>query len=336
MADHALAPMPPESRQARMLGVHTATMCGPNNTWNSDAGYLLFDRYARNLPGVEDADHLRVVPDASRPTSATSASRRALKRTDAAFWRVFDFTFIEGDAYSRGRRRRGALRRGHHPGQPRQRLFGGRPALGKSFEADGQTFRVVGVVENVPDIRMTPFGDLFAPLTTAKTDAYKREVMGGFHAVVLARSTDDLPIIREEFNARLAKVELPEKGFTALVAPFETPYDSLARESPFGDRKEPRPPGLEADGVPRHRGLALRHPADGEPGQRQHQPHPRARLGDRRAQGLRRADATLVAQFVVENVILTLAGGAIGLVLSALVLRAINQSGIVRPRPRSR
>ena len=32
--------------------------------------------------------------------------------------------------------------------------------------------------------------------------------------------------------------------------------------------------------------------------------------------------------FVVENVILTLAGGAIGLVLSALVLRAINQSGM--------
>ena len=38
---------------------------------------------------------------------------------------------------------------------------------------------------------------------------------------------------------------------------------------------------------------------------------------------------TLVAQFVVENVILTLIGGAIGLVLSALVLRALNQSGFI-------
>src|SRR5687767_10289676 len=53
MADHALAPMPPESRQARMLGVHSATMWGEQNQWNSEAGYLLFDRYARNLPGVE-------------------------------------------------------------------------------------------------------------------------------------------------------------------------------------------------------------------------------------------------------------------------------------------
>ena len=37
---------------------------------------------------------------------------------------------------------------------------------------------------------------------------------------------------------------------------------------------------------------------------------------------------SLVAQFVVENVLLTLAGGAIGLLLSAFVLRALNQSGM--------
>jgi putative ABC transport system permease protein len=54
MADHALAPMAPESRQARMLGVHSARMFGPESAWSSDGGYLLFDRYARNLPGVEE------------------------------------------------------------------------------------------------------------------------------------------------------------------------------------------------------------------------------------------------------------------------------------------
>jgi putative ABC transport system permease protein len=38
---------------------------------------------------------------------------------------------------------------------------------------------------------------------------------------------------------------------------------------------------------------------------------------------------TLVGQFVVENVVLTLGGAAIGLVLSAVVLRALNQSGFI-------
>ena len=39
---------------------------------------------------------------------------------------------------------------------------------------------------------------------------------------------------------------------------------------------------------------------------------------------------TLVGQFLVENMILTLVGGAIGFVLSMLVLRAMNQSGFIR------
>ena len=39
-----------------------------------------------------------------------------------------------------------------------------------------------------------------------------------------------MPIIREEFNARLPRVELPDKSYKALVAPFETKFDALARE----------------------------------------------------------------------------------------------------------
>ena len=54
MADHTLAPMAPESRQARMLGVHSARMYGPDHAWSSNGGYMLFDTYARALPGVEE------------------------------------------------------------------------------------------------------------------------------------------------------------------------------------------------------------------------------------------------------------------------------------------
>ena len=77
MADHALAPMAPESRQDRMLGVHSAAhVRARTRAWSSDAGYLLLDQYARNLPGVEALTIFSRVPDRDRPTSATSASRR--------------------------------------------------------------------------------------------------------------------------------------------------------------------------------------------------------------------------------------------------------------------
>jgi putative ABC transport system permease protein len=38
---------------------------------------------------------------------------------------------------------------------------------------------------------------------------------------------------------------------------------------------------------------------------------------------------TLVSQFIVENLVLTLIGGAAGFVLSALVLRALTASGLI-------
>lgn len=326
MADHALAPMAPESRQDRMLGVHSATMWGPNSTWNSDGGYLLFDRHARNLPGVET---LTIFGSFQTVTTYLGDQRvsSALKRTDAAFWRVFDFTFIEGAPYTEAdvtdARLVAVVSRAS-----RDRLFAGQPAVGKTFEADGQSFRVVGVVENVPDIRMVPFADLFAPITTAKTDAYEREIMGGFQAVALARSRDDLPIIREEFNARLSRLELPDKDYTSLVAPFETRYDSIARESPFGDRKSPDRQGTKLTLFLVVAALVfVTLPTVNLVNVNISRILERAsEIGVRKAFGA--PTRSLLAQFVVENVILTLAGGAIGLALSALVLRAINQSGM--------
>jgi putative ABC transport system permease protein len=327
IGDHALAPMPPESKQARMLGVHSAVMYGADNTWQSDAGYLLFDRYARQLPGVEELTLFSAYQTVSTYLRDQRISNN-LKRTDAAFWRVFDFTFLEGRPYGQAdvddARFVAVITR-----EARQRLFSGEPALGRSFEADGQTFRVVGVVENVPDIRVVPFADLFAPITTAKTDAYKQQIMGGFHAVALARTVDDLPIIREEFNARVARAELPDKSYTALVAPFETHFDAIAREGPWADRTNPEPQGwklvvlLAILTV-----LFITLPTVNLINVNVSRILERAsEIGVRKAFGA--PTRTLVAQFVVENVLLTLAGAAIGLVLSTLVLRALNQSGFL-------
>ena len=326
MADHALAPMAPESRQARMLGVHSARMFGPNSAWTSEAGYLLFDKHARGLPGVET---LTIFSSNHSATTYLGDQRitSGLKRTDAAFWRVFDCTFLEGGPYGeadvRDARFVAVITRAS-----RDRLFGGRPALGETFEADGQTFRVAGVVENVPDIRYAVFADVYAPTTTAKTDAYKREIMGGYHAVALASTTDDLPIIREEFNARLSRIELPDKNYETLVAPFETRYDSIARQSPVADTKSPDPQGSKLTIFLVIAALVfVTLPTVNLVNVNISRILERAsEIGVRKAFGA--PTRSLVAQFVVENVLLTLAGGAIGLALSALVLRALNQSGM--------
>jgi len=178
-------------------------------------------------------------------------------------------------------------------------------------------------------MRVVPYADVFAPLTTAKSDAYKQQIMGGFHAVALARTTSDLPIIREEFNARIAKAELPDKTYTNIVAPFETAYDSIAREGPWADRKSPERQGAKLTLVVAVLALLfVTLPTVNLININISRILERAsEIGVRKAFGA--SSRALLGQFLVENVVLTLIGGALGLALAAIALEIVNRSGII-------
>lgn len=328
MFDHAFAPAPPETRQNRTLGVFRATMYGENSTWSGDGGYKLFDRYARNLPGVE---RLSIFSSNDSVPAYIGGEKVALslKRTDGEFWRILEFTFVDGRPYSTSdvdeARFVAVLTEA-----TREKFFGRESASGKTIEVDGQRFQVVGVVENIPRIREVPFADLWVPHTTSKSAAYRDEIMGGYNAIALAASASDLPKIREEFNARLARAELPDpRDYKSLVAPFETRFESFARESPVGDRKDPASQGWKLALflgflallfmlLPTVNLININVSRIMERS---------SEIGVRKAFGA--SSRTLIGQFVVENILLTLVGGVIGFVLSALVLRALNASQFV-------
>jgi putative ABC transport system permease protein len=326
MFDHAFSPMPPETRQSRTLGVHNAVMYGPQSTWQSNAGFKLLDTYARNLPGVE---RLSLYTDATVHSYLGGQKiESSLKRTDDEFWRILEFTFLEGGPFGTADFAEARFLAVINVAT-RQRFFDGRPAVGQTIEADGQRFRVVGVVENVSEMRQVPFADIWVPYTTAKTDAYKRELMGGFHAIALARDRASMALLRDEFNSRLMRVELP-KGYTNIVAPFETHVQLVARMLPTGDRKNPESqvwrlvvflavlaalfaliPTVNLVNINISRIMERA-----------------SEIGVRKAFGA--PARTLVGQFLVENVLLTTVGGLLALAMTFFVIRALNTSGVLR------
>src|SRR5215212_6146557 len=89
--DHSFGPGPVEPRQDRTLYAEQAVMYGPHNQWSSSGGFMLFDKYARHLPGVE---RLSVYEDVRTVNSYIEGRKIAssLKRTDDEFWRILDFT----------------------------------------------------------------------------------------------------------------------------------------------------------------------------------------------------------------------------------------------------
>lgn len=325
--DHALGPGAPETKLDRTLYVNRVTMYGPHSTWSSAGGFKLYDTYARDLPGVE---RLSLYTGDGAVQSYVGGRKivSSLKLTDGDYWRIFDFTFLEGGPFTsddlKEARMVAVVNR-----TTRQRFFDGKPALGHTIEADGQRYRIIGVVEDVSELRNAPYADIWAPYTTSKTDAYKREIMGGFNAIALARTKADMEQIHDEFNSRLLRAELPDpKNYKAIVAPFETKLEMLARMMPTGDRKDPNRQTWKFVGfVATLAFVFLLIPTVNLVNINISRIMERAsEIGVRKAFGA--PSRTLVVQFLVENILLTVVGGILGYLLSIFVLRTLSATNI--------
>ena len=100
IADHAFAPMLPETRQNLTLQSQYVVMFNDGaGNWCCRGSYTFYDRYARNLPGVS---LLSIYSDTAGGTSYVNGGRivSSVKRTDADFWKILTFEFIEGRPYT--------------------------------------------------------------------------------------------------------------------------------------------------------------------------------------------------------------------------------------------
>jgi putative ABC transport system permease protein len=324
--DHTFAPFPPELRQDRTLVVYRAHMTGPHSSSTGPPGYALLDTCARNLPGVE---RISIFSVENTVFSYVGGGRiqSTLKRTDGEFWKILSFAFVEGSPYTNEDVDRAAFVAVINQ-TTRDRFFGGASAYGRFIEADGQRFRVVGVVPDVPVLRQVSHADIWVPLTTAKTDAWKQGLLGGVRAIVLARSAAGFAGMKEEFESRVRAIKPPDSDYVKIESFLETPFEAVAGEllSNRDDRRS-HPERLWAILLV-IAFLFMLLPTVNLVNLNVSRIMERAsEIGVRKAFGA--SSRTLVGQFIVENLVLTLVGGAIGLFGSFFVLRGLNDSGLI-------
>jgi putative ABC transport system permease protein len=331
IVDHILAPHAPETRSDRTLGVYQMVMKGDNNTQSTEPGYGFLDRYVRPLATVPGVERVSILSTSQAAVSYLGGKKieSQLRRTDGEFWRILDFEFLEGGAFT-AEAERNARPVAVINETTRQRFFGGRPAVGRTIEVDGQRFRVVGVVRDVPLLRFSSSADVWVPISTSKSTHYKEQWMGEFIALILARDVADLPAIKAEFQARLREAErhLPDpRHYKTLHAGADTLFEGSIRQFNAGDTSDIQTgkvramlfllvllfmllPTLNLVNINLSRILDRA-----------------SEIGVRKAFGA--SSRTLVGQFIVENLVLTLLGAVAGLLLAGLVLEALNASGLL-------
>jgi putative ABC transport system permease protein len=336
LVDSTFGPQAPETRLDRTIGVFGAQLRGPQSRISGLAGYRLLDTCARGLPGVE-AESFFTSFGTVTCFRGDSSIKLSLRRTDGAYWRILDFTFLEGgpltDDDERNRNMVAVIN-----ASTRQKLFDGEDAVGKTIAIDGQSFRVCGVVGDVSNIRIVPFADVWVPLSTAKSDTYKKEVVGDMMAMLLAHDAADIPMIKAEYAARVRELE-PEdrKNYDEIRSSASTFFEYMANQI-FGDGVEGGSSTQLLAVMIILMALFMVLPAVNLINLNEGRIMERAsEIGVRKAFGA--SSRTLAGQFIVENLVVTLAGGALAFVVSLGVLRFLSASGqiphlIVQPNIR--
>ena len=326
MFDYTVGPHRPELRVDRLLFINRIQLLyNYGGQGNSSLGYAFLERYARPLRTPEKVS----LSTANWGTMVAYVGQQVLKldskATDAEFWQVLDFDFVAGRPYNAAEVRAAA-----HvvviTETTSRRYFGTTAGVtGRDLVLEAVPYRVVGVVRDVPIARINTYAELWTPVTTSTDNLRDPNYQGHYQAIVLARSAADVPQVKDEFQQVIGRVPFPDPKLPGTVHSFaQTQLASLTARFDTDAGAE--------GGVGRFAsvllGLGLLFmllPALNLVNINVSRTLERsAEIGVRKAFGA--TAGRLVGQFLLENIFLTLLGGALGLGLAAGALTLLNES----------
>jgi putative ABC transport system permease protein len=327
LLENAFFPTGVEGKSDRFLQVLTIRAESPNgnNIWVSQLGYKVIDKYLKPMKSVE-----RVAAVTSMRTvsvyQGSGVTELQMRRADADYWKVLDFTLLEGRLPTQEDDAQGRFVAVINKASA-SKLFGTAPALGKNISASGQQFRVIGVVDN--EFQVNAYADMWVPISTFPSSDYRNNVSGEMTALLLARDKADLPMIREEVEAIAKTVEFDDPTQWSKAKFWaDSKLDMFARLTVGSPDRADSGAATMLAIIATLMLLFMLLPAlnlvnlnSGRILERS------SEIGVRKAFGA--TSAQLVGQLIVENVLLTLTGGLIGLACAALTLSWLEASGLV-------
>jgi putative ABC transport system permease protein len=247
------------------------------------------------------------------------------KYTNNDYWDIMDYDFIEGKPFSR-QQLASAEKVAVISEDMKTQYFGDEPSVvGKYIEADNVKYRVTGVVKNVPVTSYMTYSDIFLPYTVSKTDVNKdKGYQGGFMAVLLANSTADIQRMHDEYEGLVKRLPMESKEYNKIAShadPYFVSYVDTGNEDLSGVTIVVSVISLFTLLVTLLPTLNLVNINITRIMERS------SEIGVRKAFGA--SSGTLVYQFIVENIILTLLGGVIGIVMSFIALQVLNGMNLI-------
>ena len=247
--------------------------------------------------------------------------------TDANFWHVFHFTFINGKPFNQAEFESG-FRKAIICESLAKKIFGEIEINGKSMLINDVEYVVGGVVKDVSPTMTMSFANLWVPFTTVPIlleNGDSEGIVGSFSAYILAHKTTDFDNIR-------AEIEEKRKQYNSTLINAEFVLDEgvpyTYKESVIG-KTDFRKSVNEI--IRQYLLIALVFllvPAINLSGLTSSRMQDRiSEIGIRKAFGARWT--SLINQVLTENLLLTLLGGLLGLIISYIIVLLLGKNLLI-------
>jgi putative ABC transport system permease protein len=321
----------PVSERHRMLYVNQIEGLNQNN-----AGYR-GDGLATRL--VNECFYPMETPEAVTAASTATQQRQVsvagsrkvrecdVRETDAAFWNVFDFRFLDGSPYTE-ELFTSAVPVAVVSEQVAREFFGAVEVTGLTIRADYVDYRIVGVVSPVSQVVGEAYGEIWIPYSLNRdimNGDFTEGIGGRLQVTILARSTADFDAIRQEAQSHIATFNTGQKEFMANI--WKQPITGLQRMFYYvpEDRMHGNFSGMLALAA-----LFLFLPVFNLLSIMYSQVQKRKpEFGLRKAFGATMYD--VMEQILAENLLITFAGSLVGLCLSVLFFYIAKDGLLQRP-----
>ena len=200
---------PPESNRGRMLyvfGTEASPLEGKSGTRNR--GQMSYEVVKECFYSLQTPEAVTAITDDKPPISLPAKrmfKEYSVKYTDDGFWRVFDFTFLSGKPFSKADFQSG-IPNAVVTSEVASKLFGNEDALGKTIIINDISFTIVGIVKPVTEKAKEAYADVWVPFTNypgmIKKSSYCDGIAGNFQTIILAHHSSDFKAIKEELEQK--------------------------------------------------------------------------------------------------------------------------------------
>ena len=323
-----------DSSRIEGLMVYDSTMQIQDRTVSnsmSSAGYALLDRHLRDVSGVEDYTFLKNGTQYDIFLNNNQISLDVIF-TDAGFWRIMDYEFLEGAGYQRNE---------VEYQQPVAVItdelcnlyFGtAKEVVGRNIEIDATNFKVIGVIRKPTMSVDFVSSDVYLPMTHAEPQELNDDsFFGEFVAIFQASTPANRKLIQDDILHKCTTIPIPDpENFNTLELrgkTFEDMYANFILQNDKEPQKSTKTLFLILCGlllffvlIPTLNLVNLNLSRILERSDE---------IGVRKSFGA--TSQNILFQFIFENVIMTLIGGLIGLAMALLLMQLLNSSQVIEP-----